>query len=171
MLAHFSLLGVFFSLLACSCTLLEHFLLMLVVFFGFLVALDWILHGLGLVLEPSKLHFSIFLLLASTHHWNALRATKPQFLRCFIDFGKCRTQLPLVFFAWLWKLCWTWCAECCKKSLLAFTLCFSKPPCSAAVRAQHMEFKVRPSPKYPSFAWDSTLLRSSDLSSDLSMAR
>ena len=47
MLALFLLLGAFFLLLD--------------VFFGFLVALDSILQALGQVLEPSNLHFSIFL--------------------------------------------------------------------------------------------------------------
>ena len=42
--------------------------------------------------------FRSFWVLASTNHRSALHATKPQFLRCFIDFGTCRTQLPNVFF-------------------------------------------------------------------------
>ena len=96
MLALFSLLGAFFSLLDASYALFGHF--WPIVFFGFLVALDSMLQALGQVLEPSNLHFSIFLVLASTNHRSALHATKPQFLRCFIDFGTCRTQLPNVFF-------------------------------------------------------------------------
>ena len=43
--------------------------------------------------------FRCFSVLASTHHRNALHATKPQFLRCFIYFGTCRTRLPNMFFA------------------------------------------------------------------------
>ena len=31
--------------------------------------------------------------------------------------------------------------DCCKNPLLAFTFCFSNPPCSAAVRAKHMELE------------------------------
>ena len=37
-----------------------------------------------------------------------------------------------------WRHFWTWCRDCCKKNLLAFTFCFSFPQCSAAVRAQHI---------------------------------
>ena len=59
MLAHFSLLGAFFSLLAGSQTLLALFWLMLVVFFGLGVAAGSILGGLGRVLEPSNKHFSM----------------------------------------------------------------------------------------------------------------
>ena len=59
MLAHFSLWGVFFSLLAGSPTLLALFWLMLVVFFGLGVAAGSILGGLGRVLEPSNKHFSM----------------------------------------------------------------------------------------------------------------
>ena len=59
MLAHFSLLGTFFSLLAGSQTLLALFWLMLVVFFGLGVAADSILGGLGKGLEPSKPHLSM----------------------------------------------------------------------------------------------------------------
>ena len=59
MLAHFSLLGAFFSLLAGSQTLLALFWLMLVVFFGLGVAAGSILGGLGKVLEPSKTYFSM----------------------------------------------------------------------------------------------------------------
>ena len=51
MLAHFSLLGAFFSLLAGSQTLLALFWLMLVVFFGLGVAAGSILGGLGKVLD------------------------------------------------------------------------------------------------------------------------
>ena len=59
MLAHFSLWGAFFSLLAGSQTLLALFWLMLVVFFGLGVAAGSILGGLGRVLEPSNKHFSM----------------------------------------------------------------------------------------------------------------
>ena len=38
-----------------------------------------------------------------------------------------------------WRHFSTCCRDCCKKTLLAFTFCFSFPQCSAAVRAQHME--------------------------------
>ena len=61
MLALFSLLGAFFSFLDASYALFGHFWPILDVFFGFLVALDSILQALGQVLEPSNLHFSIFL--------------------------------------------------------------------------------------------------------------
>ena len=63
MLAHFShwdaffrswpLLGHFFGTFRPSCPFFLRF-------FGFLVALDSILHGLGQFLEPSKPHFSMF---------------------------------------------------------------------------------------------------------------
>ena len=62
-------------------------------FFDFLVALDSILQALGQFLEPSKLHFSMFLGACQHNHRNALHATKPQFLQCFIRFGPCRTKL------------------------------------------------------------------------------
>ena len=39
--------------------------------------------------------------------------------------------------------------DCCKKSLLAFTFCFSKPPCSAAVRAQHIRRLPKGEPCVP----------------------
>ena len=107
MLAHFSLLGVFFSLLVGSWALLERFLLILIVFFAFWVALNSILDGPGQVLEPSNHIFGCLLVSASTRYRNALHATKPQFLRCFIDFATCRTQLQNAFLAWLSKLFWT----------------------------------------------------------------
>ena len=50
-----------FSFLDASYALFGHFWPILDVFFGFLVALDSILQALGQVLEPSNLHFSIFL--------------------------------------------------------------------------------------------------------------
>ena len=59
MLAHFSLLGALFSLLAGSQTLLALFWLMLVVFFGLGVAAGSILGGLGRVLDASKPHLSM----------------------------------------------------------------------------------------------------------------
>ena len=37
----------------------------------------------------------------------------------------------------------TYCMNCCKKPILAFTGGFSFPPCSAAVRAQHMELEQK----------------------------
>ena len=40
-----------------------------------------------------------FLALARACRRNAHHATKPQFLRCFIDFGTCRIQLQSMFFA------------------------------------------------------------------------
>ena len=61
MWAYFSLWGAFFSLFAASRALLALFLLMLVIFFRLWVAPDWILDGLGQVLEPSKQHLTIFL--------------------------------------------------------------------------------------------------------------
>ena len=57
MLAHFSLLGAFFSLVAASCAFVGRFLPILIVFFAFWVALNSILGGPGQVLEPSKPHF------------------------------------------------------------------------------------------------------------------
>ena len=56
MLAHFWLLGAFLSFLAGSETLLAHFWLMLVVFFGLGVAAASILGGLGRFLDASKPH-------------------------------------------------------------------------------------------------------------------
>ena len=40
-----------------------------------------------------------FLAFARAYRRNAHYATKPQFLRCFIDFGACRTQLQSMLFA------------------------------------------------------------------------
>ena len=60
MLAHFSLLGAFFSILAASCAFVGRFLLTLVVFFAFRVAPGQILERPGTILEGPKPHFSMF---------------------------------------------------------------------------------------------------------------
>ena len=59
-MAHFSLLGAFFSLLAASCAFVGHFSRMLVVFFAFWVAPARILERPGTILEGPKPHFSMF---------------------------------------------------------------------------------------------------------------
>ena len=59
MLAHFSLLSVFFSLLAGSGALLALFCLVLFDFFELMVATGSILGGLGRVLEPSQPNLSM----------------------------------------------------------------------------------------------------------------
>ena len=59
MLARFSLLGAFFSLLAGAYALLAFFGVTLVVFFRLGFAAGSILGGLGRVLEPSKPHLSM----------------------------------------------------------------------------------------------------------------
>ena len=138
MLAHFALLGAFFSLLAASGARLELFLLMLVLFFGFLVTLDSILRGLGQVLELSKIHFSMFFGASQHTSQKCSSCNKTTVFAMFYRLLDITAELPNVLFAWLSRLYWTWCTDCCKKSLLAFTFCFSKPPCSAAVRAQHI---------------------------------
>ena len=59
---------------------------------------------------------------------------------------------------------WTPCYNCCKKSLLTFTFCFSLLSCSAAVRAQHMELE----PSWP--FWPQNLIggaRLNDLKLDV----
>ena len=90
------------------------------------VAPDSILGGLGQVLEPSKPHLTMFFGVSKHASRKCSSSTNTtQFLRCFINFRTCRTQLQNVFFAQLSMLFWTWCNDCCKKSLLAFTFCFS----------------------------------------------
>ena len=59
MLAHFSLLGVFFALLAVSCAFVGRFLLMLIVFFPFGVAPGLILERPGSIVDGPKPHFSM----------------------------------------------------------------------------------------------------------------
>ena len=59
MLAHFSLLGAFFSLLAASCAFVGRFWLTLIVFFAFRVAPGPILERPGTILEGLKPHFSM----------------------------------------------------------------------------------------------------------------
>ena len=60
MLAHFSLLGAFFSLLAASCAFVGRFLRRLVIFFAFWVAPGRILVRPGAIFEGPKPHFSMF---------------------------------------------------------------------------------------------------------------
>ena len=59
MLTHVSLLGAFFSLWAVSCTFVERFLLMLIVFLAFWVAPGPILERPGSILEGPIPHFSM----------------------------------------------------------------------------------------------------------------
>ena len=82
---------------------------------------------------------------ASGAHFSRLAAFVAPFGRFFrdlsrssFDFGTPSWPYGGRFFA-LGRHFWTWCRDCCQKTLLAFTFCFSFPQCSAAVRAQHME--------------------------------
>ena len=87
MLAHFSLLGAFFSLLAASCEFVGRFLRTLVVFFAFRVAPGWILVRPGAILEGRKPHFSMFCRarrLAMRKHCACVKTTVfPRFLYGF----------------------------------------------------------------------------------------
>ena len=58
MLAHFSLLGIFFSLLGASCAFLGRFWLALVVFPAFWIVLGWILGRSGTQETPLGIHLS-----------------------------------------------------------------------------------------------------------------
>ena len=112
MLAHFSLLGAFFSFLAASCAFVRRFLLMLVVFFAFWVAPGPILERPGTILEVRNLIFRGFVARAGLQCENIAHVQKPCF---FVGFcmvlthrkhcaqatqrrkivpGACRTDLP-----------------------------------------------------------------------------
>ena len=62
------------------------------------------------------------------------------FHRFWLHFGRAEAGFARALAVFFFHF-WTWCWNCCQKPLLAFTLCFSFPHCSAAVRAQHMELE------------------------------
>ena len=110
MLAHFSRLGGFFSLLAVSCAFVGRFLLMLVVFFAFRNAPGRILDRPKTISEGPKPYFSMFCrarILAMRKNSRCAKTTVfPRFLHILCKFcvpatkrrkivpRACRTELP-----------------------------------------------------------------------------
>ena len=115
---------------------------MLVVFFGLWDAPGSILDGPRQVLEPSKRHLTMSL---GIHKHASQKCSPCNKTAVFAMFYRLRnmphTATKHVSCVACKAFFWTWCTDCYKKTLLAFTFCFSKPPCSAAVRAKHIELQ------------------------------
>ena len=112
MLAHFSLLGVFFSLLDATCTFVGRFLLMFVFFFAFWVAPGRIFRRPGTIWKVRNYLFWCFVVRACQQCGKIAHVQKPQFFLCFcmvftycelclqvtqqrkIIPGACSTELP-----------------------------------------------------------------------------
>ena len=112
MLAHFSLLGVFFSLLDATCTFVGRFLLMFVFFFAFWVAPGRIFRRPGTIWRVRNYFFWCFVVRACLQCEKMAHVQKPQFFLCFcmvftycelclqatkqrkIIPGACSTELP-----------------------------------------------------------------------------
>ena len=83
MLAHFSLLGVFFSLLDASCAFAKRFLLMFVFFFAFRVAPGRIWGRPRAFWRGRNCFFRCFVMRGGLQFEKIAHAQKPQFFLCF----------------------------------------------------------------------------------------